>query len=300
LKIEREFYLGFVIDRKEGRVAVLVAKAGGSEVEGNASAASLLRAIVDPALGPTAHALRDLSRALGLEGSARKSFFDLVGRLYTTFIELDCSLLEVNPLALLSDGSLAIADCKMAFDDSALPRHPELLKLRDIDELPSEEYEASKHGLSYVRLEGGSIGCMVNGAGLAMATLDAISGRGGSSANFLDLGGGADADAARRAFRIILDDSRVDTALVNILGGIVSCDEVAAGIEAAIAESQASMVAAGRKMRIVARLAGNHADEGRSRLMKIALGPGFSLKFASNMEEAASFAVAASEKSERL
>lgn len=300
LPIEREFYLGFVIDRKEGRVAILAAKEGGSEVERNASAACLQRVVVDPALGPTAYALRDLARELGLEGPARKSFFDLVDKLYHSFVELDCSLLEVNPLALLADGSLAIADCKMAIDDSALFRHPGLLKYRDIDETTSEEYEASKYGLSYVRLDGGSIGCMVNGAGLAMATLDAITARGGSSANFLDLGGGADADAARRAFRIILDDSRVDALLVNILGGIVSCDTVATGIEAAIAESQALMVAAGRKMRIVARLAGNHAEEGRSRLMKSGLGPSFSLKFASNMEEAASFAVAASEESERL
>ena len=299
LAIDRELYLSFLIDRKEARVAILASAAGGSGVEDSRDAsAKLLRAIVDPALGPASHATRDLARGLGLSGSARQAFISLVAKLYRVFVELDCSLLEINPLALLADGRLSVLDCKMSFDDNALFRHPELLEYRDIEEGPPEEFEASKYGLSYVRLDG-TIGCMVNGAGLAMATLDAVSLRGGSSANFLDLGGGASREAVKKAFQIILEDDRVNAVLVNVLGGIVRCDEVALGIKAAADEARPALAKAGRRVPIVARLAGNHSEEGRELLAGGSLGPDLPVRFAVNMEEAATLAVAAARSGER-
>lgn len=292
LQIERELYLGFAIDRKEGRAVLIAASEGGMEIERNASHGShLSRAVVDPALGLTDYALRDIAKSLGLSGAARSGLLDIARRLYAAFVRLDCTLLEINPLALLADGRLAIADCKMSIDDSALFRHAELLRFADIDATAPEEYEASKYGLSYIKLAGsGSVGCMVNGAGLAMATLDAISGRGGRCANFLDLGGGVDADAVKRAFKIILSDERVDTVLVNILGGIVRCDLVAEGIAAAVEEARASLSSGERKLRLVARLAGNHAGEGRELLAKSAASSLCRMEFASNMQEAADLA----------
>jgi succinyl-CoA synthetase beta subunit len=296
LDISRELYLSLLVDRKEARVAILASASGGGGVE-EAGGGKLLRSLIDPALGPTSHAMRELARGLGLSGPARQDFVALVGKLYRAFVELDCSLLEVNPLAILADGRLAALDCKMSFDDNALFRHPELLEYRDIEEGAPEEFEASKYGLSYVRLDG-SIGCMVNGAGLAMATLDALSLRGGASANFLDLGGGASREAVRKAFQIILEDGRVKAVLVNVLGGIVRCDEVALGIGAAADAARPALAASGRRVPIVARLAGNRAEEGRELLANAGLGPGFPIQFATNMEEAATKAVAAARSGE--
>jgi succinyl-CoA synthetase beta subunit len=291
LAIKRELYLSFLVDRKSARIAIIASAAGGSGVEDGAGK-KLLKALVDPCLGPTVHALRELAGGLGIEARGRQDFFAIVQKLYRVFCDLDCSLLEINPLALLEEGRLLPLDCKMSFDDNALFRHPELLEYRDIEEGAPEEFEASKYGLSYVKLDG-SIACMVNGAGLAMATLDALSLRGGSSANYLDLGGGASREAVKKAFSIILEDGRVKAVLVNVLGGIVRCDEVAQGIAAAARQAGSPLAAAGGCLPIVARLAGNHADEGRVLLANGALGPAFPVRFASTMEEAATLAVAA-------
>jgi len=292
--IKEELYLSIVIDRKIARVVIMASRAGGSGVEDKGGAAnSLNRLVVDPLLGPTPHAVRALGHQLQLDSGCLKEFLDLVPRLYKAFVDLDCSLLEINPLAILEDGHLKVLDCKMSFDDNCYFRHPELFKYRDLFEIIPEEFEAAKYGLTYVRLDG-NIGCMVNGAGLAMATLDAISNRGGMSANFLDLGGGASRNAVKKAFEIICEDKRIKAILINVLGGIVRCDEVAAGIQMAIEAHPEGLVRAGITLPIIARLSGNHAEEGREALSKTPLAPFFTVQFASNMDEAARFAVAAS------
>jgi succinyl-CoA synthetase beta subunit len=297
LPIARELYLSFFIDRNKARVSILASAAGGSGVE-DAADRKMLGIAIDPCLGPTVHVMRNIAFGLGLVDRPRQAFFGIVQKLYRVFCDLDCSLLEVNPLALLEDGRLLPLDCKMSFDDNALFRHPELLEYRDIEEGPPEEFEASKYGLSYVKLDG-SIGCMVNGAGLAMATLDALSLRGGTSANFLDLGGGASREAVRKAFSIILEDGRVKAVLVNVLGGIVRCDEVAHGIVAAANTAGPASAFSSGCLPVVARLAGNHAQEGRELLAGGALGPGFRVQLAGSMEEAATLAVAAARSGER-
>lgn len=291
LSIAKEYYLSLSIDRKHARIALLASAAGGGDVE-EASQGAFARVLIDPCLGPTAHSMRALAVSLGLESACRRMFFGMVQKLYEVFTSCDCSLLEINPLARLSDGRLLPLDCKISFDDNALFRHSELLAYRDIEEGAPEEFEASKYGLTYVKLDG-DIGCMVNGAGLAMATLDALLLRGGTSANFLDLGGGASKEAVRKAFSLIIEDRRVKVILINVLGGIVRCDVVAAGVAEAIAEaSTASYALPKRHIPIVARFAGNRAGEGRS-LLEAIKDDVFPIRFAETMDAAATLAAEA-------
>jgi succinyl-CoA synthetase beta subunit len=287
LDITKELYLSLSIDRSRARVVLLGSASGGIEVESRLGedGGDLFRADIDPVIGPTAYSVRALSTSLGLSGASARQLLSFVSKLYGLFVDLDCSLVEINPLAVTADGNLVAVDCKMAFDDNALFRHPDNLEYRDIEEGSPEEFEASKYGLSYVRLDG-SIGCLVNGAGLAMATLDAISQRGGAPANFLDLGGAASEKAVRRAFEIILEDRRLVAILVNVFGGIVHCDDVARGIVSAI-DSNAVRVP------LVARLDGNRAEEGRAIFAKAGAECGFHVEFAGDLGEAASLATEA-------
>jgi succinyl-CoA synthetase beta subunit len=279
----REFYLALVVDRSSGRVALLASGQGGGAIEETAGGdpEAVSKTIIDPVIGPATFAIRSVAVSLGLAGKTRSAFIDFVQRAYRMFVELDCDLLEINPLAETADGGLLALDCKLSFDDSALFRHPDILAYRDIEEEVPEELEAAKQGLSYVRLEG-TIGCLVNGAGLALATLDAVSLRGGAPANFLDIGGSATEDAIRRAFVLLAEDGRAKVALVNVFGGIMSCETVARGVARAVEEC-------GLGIPIVARLSGNRAEEGR----RVLGGRVSRARFAVDLEEAATMAVAA-------
>lgn len=274
LEPKLELYLALALDRASGKVAISASAQGGMGIEASGGLASIL---VDPVAGPQAYALRKLARALGVEAGEGEALAKIIRSVFALFVELDASLVEINPLALGGQGFVAL-DAKVAFDDNALFRHPELLDLRDIEEEEAEEFEASKYGLSLIRLEG-SIGCLVNGAGLAMATLDAIAALGARPANFLDLGGAASANSIRRAFEILTADQRVEVALVNIFGGIVRCDEVARGI-------LAGLETRGRGIPMVVRFDGNRAEEGRAVLRR--LGP--MVRFAASLEAAATAA----------
>ena len=279
----REFYLALAIDRKSGRVVLLASSQGGSAVEDAArdDNAAFGRLEIDGAIGPAAFALRGIADKLEIGGKAASDFIDIARKSYRLFIENDCELLEINPLAQTSEGRLVALDCKMSFDDSALFRHPKLLGYRDVEEEVPEELEAAKHGLSYVKLDG-NIGCLVNGAGLALATLDALATRGGLPANFLDIGGSASGEAIERAFSLIIEDGRCKAALVNVFGGIMSCETVASGIVHAVSKS-------GTKLPIVARLSGNSAELGRRILAERVA----NVRFADDLEQAASMATAA-------
>lgn len=275
LSADRELYAALSVDRGSGRVVIRASGDGGMDVEGKGAMSSIT---VDPAMGPAAFALRDLAAEIGLSGSLAASFSSMATMLYDAFVGLDCSLIEINPLAVVGERVVAL-DAKMAFDDNALYRHPEIAELRDIEEEETEEFEASKYGLSYVKLDG-SVGCLVNGAGLAMATLDAVTAAGGRPANFLDLGGGASEEAVRRAFELLVEDGRAKAALVNVFGGIVRCDAVARGVKAAIA-------ATGTGIPVIVRFAGNRAAEGRAEMEAL----GARARFASSLQEAAAMAV---------
>lgn len=275
LSADRELYAALSVDRGSGRVVIRASGDGGMDVEGKGAMSSIT---VDPAMGPAAFALRDLAAGIGLSGSLAASFSSMATMLYDAFVGLDCSLIEINPLAVVGERVVAL-DAKMAFDDNALYRHPDIAELRDIEEEETEEFEALKYGLSYVKLDG-SVGCLVNGAGLAMATLDAVTAAGGLPANFLDLGGGASEEAVRRAFELLAEDGRAKAALVNVFGGIVRCDAVARGVKAAIA-------ATGTGIPVVVRFAGNRAAEGRAEMAAL----GARARFASSLQEAAAMAV---------
>lgn len=278
LSIQRELYLSFFVDRARSGIVVAASASGGMGVEREAG--GLVSRPIDPAIGPTSHSLRAMAAELGLKGAQCASFRAVASALYRVFTELDCSLIEINPLALVKGQQLVALDAKMSFDDSALFRHPEVADLRDMEEESPEEFEASKYGLSFVKLDG-DIGCLVNGAGLAMATLDAIARRGGRAANFLDIGGGASEEAIERAFEILSEGGGIRAALVNVFGGIVRCDAVARGI-----------VSAARRMGLapplVVRFAGNRASEGLETLRA----SGLSFRAAASMNDAADMATA--------
>jgi len=219
--IRREYYLSLTVDGAAGRVMMIASGEGGTEIEQTAVDApeKILTVPIDPTLGLMPYQSRDVAARLGLNPAETKQFIRLAAALYRLFIEKDCSLAEINPLAVDASGNLVAADAKINFDDSALFRHPDILELRDLNEEDPREVEASKYDLNYIQLDG-NIGCMVNGAGLAMATMDIIKLAGGNPANFLDVGGGASEESVTSAFRIILSDPHVQAILVNIFGGI--------------------------------------------------------------------------------
>ena len=286
VEISREFYAGIVVDRRAGRPTMIVSAEGGVEIEELARRApeKIVRVPMDPIIGPQPFETRKAAHALGLVGpEARTSYRTLEG-LARAFYELDASLAEINPLVLTDTGDLLALDAKMVFDDNALPRHPEIAALRDTSDQTEEEALAAEHGLSYVAV-GGNIGCMVNGAGLAMATMDLIRLHRGEPANFLDVGGGASVEQVTVGFRLLESNRLVKAILVNIFGGIMRCDVIAQGIIEAARQVQL-------RVPLVVRLEGTNVEEGR-RLLRES-----DLHFieAVDMDDAAVKAVAAAGK----
>ena len=257
IDIRREFYLSFTVDGGAERVVMIASSRGGMEIEQTALEApeSILMAYIDPLIGLRSYQSRQIAEGLGMAEAEIRQFIKLAAALYRLFCEKDCSLIEINPLALDGSGKLVAADAKINFDDNALARHPDIVALRDVDEEDPREVEAARYGLNYVQMEG-NIGCMVNGAGLAMATMDIIQAYGGSPANFLDVGGGASEEKVTGAFTILLSDANVRGIFVNIFGGIMRCDIIASGIVAA-----ASKLAV--RVPLVVRLEGTNAEEGK-------------------------------------
>ncbi|MDW7710919.1 MAG: ADP-forming succinate--CoA ligase subunit beta [Deferrisomatales bacterium] len=281
--IARELYLGMVIDRATGLATLMASTEGGMEIEEMAAKTpeKILKQAVDPAAGFQPFHARKLAYGLGLEGDALKNGQKFMAALYRAFLETDASMLEINPLVVTKQGDVLALDAKMNFDNNALFRHKDLAALRDETEEDPRELEASKFDLSYISLDG-SIGCMVNGAGLAMATMDIIKLHGAAPANFLDVGGGASAEQVTNAFRLILSDANVKAVLVNIFGGIMRCDTIAEGIIAA-----AKTVHLDRPL--VVRLQGTNVDLGRKMLAE----SGLPIITAETMSEAAEKVVAA-------
>jgi len=258
--IERELYLSMLIDRASARVTIVASAEGGIEIEEVAakSPEKILRVSIDPATGISGFHGRRLAYALGLAGKQVSAFGKFVAGIYAAFMKLDCAIVEINPLVVTTAGEIVALDAKLSFDDNALFRHPELEKLIDESEEDPKELEAAKYNLNYVALDG-SIGCMVNGAGLAMATMDIIKHYGGAPANFLDVGGGATAEKVTAAFKIITSDARVRGIFVNIFGGIMKCDTIASGIVTAVKE-------VGLKVPLVVRLEGTNVELGKKLL----------------------------------
>jgi succinyl-CoA synthetase beta subunit len=255
--IDKEFYLSMLVDRSTARVAFVVSTEGGVNIEDVAhnSPEKIVSFSIDPATGIMPHHGRTAAAALGLTGDLAKQCGALTTKLYAAFVGKDMSMLEVNPLVVTKQGQLKVLDAKVSFDDSALYRHPDMLALRDESEEDAKEIEASKYDLNYVTLDG-SIGCMVNGAGLAMATMDIIKLYGESPANFLDVGGGATKEKVTAAFKIITSDPNVKGILINIFGGIMRCDVIAEGVIAAVKE-------VGLKAPLVVRLEGTNVELGK-------------------------------------
>ncbi len=282
--IARELYLALSIDRRLGRVTLIGAAEGGMEIEELAERApdKILRLAIDPAAGFSPFLARRLAFDFGLSGTQIGAMVGFVGALYRAFTDLDAALVEINPLVVTGAGDLVALDAKIGFDDNALFRHPEIEALRDEDEEDPIELEAGKHALNYVKLDG-NIGCMVNGAGLAMATMDIIKLYGGSPANFLDVGGGATKERVTVAFKLILSDPNVEAILVNIFGGIMRCDVIAEGVVSAAREVNLHVP-------LVVRLEGTNVELGRRILSQSNL----PLLAADNFEDAARKVVAAS------
>lgn len=276
---QAEIYLGIVVDRAQGAPVMMASAAGGVEIEQVAQETpeKIKRQTIDPVLGLQAYQARDLGFGIGLDKKLVGEFVKIAIALYRVFVDTDASLVEINPLFISTDGSLIAADGKLVLDDSALDRHQDLEMLRDADEENQAEREARTAGLSFVKLDG-NIGCMVNGAGLAMATMDVIKFYGGEPANFLDIGGGAKSDKVAAALRIILADPNVKAVLFNIFGGITRGDEVARGIVEALGQVQSSVP-------MVARIVGTNAEEGR-RILADA-----KMQTAGSLEEGAKLAV---------
>jgi succinyl-CoA synthetase beta subunit len=260
--IARELYLSMLVDRVTSRVAIVVSTEGGMDIEKVAhdTPEKILTITVDPATNICPHHVLRVSKALGLSGDLQKQMSKLLTGLYRAFTEKDMSLLEVNPLVVTKDSKLICLDAKIGFDDNALFRHPEIAALRDETEEDAKEIEASKYDLNYVALDG-TIGCMVNGAGLAMATMDIIKLYGESPANFLDVGGSASKEKVAAAFKIITSDPKVKGILINIFGGIMKCDVIAAGVVDAVRE-------VGLRVPLVVRLEGTNVNQGKDILAK--------------------------------
>jgi succinyl-CoA synthetase beta subunit len=277
LDIRRELYLAVVIDRAVAAAVVMASTAGGMEIEEVAhnNPEAILRETINPTVGLQPYQARKLAFGLGLSGDAVTNATPFFQALYRAVIETDASLAEINPLIVTGDGKLVALDAKINFDDNALYRHRELKELRDLDEEDPLEVEASKFNLNYIKLEG-TIGCMVNGAGLAMATMDIIKLAGGSPANFLDVGGGASAEQVRNAFRILMSDAEVRGVFINIFGGILRCDVLATGVVAAAREL-------GMKVPVVIRMEGTNVEMGK----QILADSGLNLTIAEGMKDGA-------------
>ncbi len=281
--IANEFYLSMLVDREKSQVAFVVSTEGGMDIEQVAADTpeKIITFSVDPATGLLPHHGRAVARALNLSGGAAKQAGKLAGVLYKAFTQKDMSLLEINPLVLTGAGDLICLDAKMGFDGNALYRHPDIMELRDESEEDPKELEAAKYDLSYIALDG-QIGCMVNGAGLAMATMDIIKLYGAEPANFLDVGGGATTEKVTAAFKIITSDPHVQGILVNIFGGIMRCDVIAEGVIAAVNE-------VGLKVPLVVRLEGTNVERGK----EIIANSGLNVISADNLDDAAQKIVAA-------
>jgi succinyl-CoA synthetase beta subunit len=284
--IARELYLGLLVDRAASRVVIMASTEGGMEIEEVAAhhPEKILKAHIDPASGISGFHARKLAFGLGLTGKQVASFTKFVTALYGAFLELDCAIVEINPLVVTGAGDIVALDAKVSFDDNALFRHKDLEALRDDTEMDPKELEAVRHELNYVALDG-EIGCMVNGAGLAMATMDIIKLYGSSPANFLDVGGTADAARVTEAFRIITSDANVKAILVNIFGGIAKCDMIAEGI--VVASKNLSL-----KVPLVVRLEGTNVEQGK----QILAASGLAIIPADNLADAAQKVVAAVRK----
>jgi succinyl-CoA synthetase beta subunit len=282
LDIEKEYYLGVTLDRATSRITFMASTEGGVEIEEVAEKhpEKILRAAVDPAVGFQPYQGRQLAFGLGLSGDSVGKFVKFCQALYTSYIETDASLVEVNPLVRLKDGSIVALDAKVNFDDNALFRQKDVVAMRDIAEEDPREAQAKEFDLAYIALEG-SIGCMVNGAGLAMATMDTIKLVGGQPANFLDVGGGANKEKVTAAFKLILADPSVKAVLVNIFGGIMKCDVIAEGIIAAAKEVKLNVP-------LVVRLEGTNVEQGKKLLRE----SGLAITPADNLRQAAEKAVA--------
>jgi succinyl-CoA synthetase beta subunit len=260
LTIARELYLGLVIDRAAQRPVLMASPAGGMEIEKVAAETPelIFKEYIHPTAGLEAFQAQKIAFALGLEGPAVKQAVKLMTAVYEAFKATDASMIEINPLIVTGEGNLLALDAKIGFDDNALYRHPELREMRDLSEEDPLEIEASKFSLNYIRLDG-TIGCMVNGAGLAMATMDIIKIAGGEPANFLDVGGGANAEQIRNAFKILMSDANVKAVFINIFGGILRCDILSEGVIAAVKEL-------GVKVPIVIRMEGTNVETGKQML----------------------------------
>src|SRR5271165_5840697 len=282
LDIKRELYLGLLIDRETERPVFIASGSGGMEIEEVAkdNPGAILREPIHPAVGLQPYQTRKIAFALGLTGDQVSVATPFFQALYRAFIDTDASMIEINPCVLTGDGRLVALDAKMAFDDNALFRHRDLRELRDLDEEDPLEVEASKYGLNYIKLDG-TVACMVNGAGLAMATMDIIKYAGGSPANFLDVGGGASADQVKNAFRILLSDPEVRAVFINIFGGILRCDVLATGVVAAAKDLQV-------KIPIVVRMEGTNVEAGQ----KILRESGLNFTIAAGMKDGAQKVVA--------
>jgi succinyl-CoA synthetase beta subunit len=282
LDIDRELYLSILIDRASASPVIIASAAGGMDIEEVAAKEpeKILREHINPGTGIAPFQGRKLAFGMGLSGAVANKLVKLLDAIYKAFIETDASMIEINPLILTKGGDLLALDAKVSFDDNALYRHPDLKELRDIGEEDPLEVEASKFSLNYIRLDG-NIGCMVNGAGLAMATMDIIKLAGGEPANFLDVGGGANAEQIKNAFRILMADKNVKAVLINIFGGILRCDVLAQGVIAAVTEL-------GVRVPIVVRMEGTNVEEGKKMLRE----SGLSFTTADSMGEAAEKVVA--------
>ncbi len=288
LAIDRELYLGLVLDRSSKRIVLMVSQEGGVEIEKIAEEhpEKINKVFINPSVGLQAFEAQKLGFALGLSGDSLKKGVRMMLALYNAFISTDASILEINPLIITKSGDLLALDAKMNFDDNALYRHADIRELRDIAEEDPLEVEASKFSLNYIRLDG-TIGCMVNGAGLAMATMDIIKLSGGEPANFLDVGGGANAEQIKNAFRILMSDKNVKAVFINIFGGILRCDVLAAGVIAAVKEL-------GVPVPIVIRMKGTNVEEGNKMLAE----SGLNFATADTMGEAADKVVALAQNKE--
>ncbi|MBM3952858.1 MAG: ADP-forming succinate--CoA ligase subunit beta [Rhodospirillales bacterium] len=285
--IARELYLGMLLDRATSRLTLMASAEGGMEIEEVAAKhpEKIIKVSIDPAAGFMPYHGRKIAYGLKLEGKQIASAIKFISAMYKAFVDLDCSIVEINPLVVTQAGDVVALDAKMNFDDNALYRHADVAAMRDENEEDPAEREASKHELNYIRLDG-NIGCMVNGAGLAMATMDIIKLHGGAPANFLDVGGGASKERVTEAFKIILADKNVQAILVNIFGGIMRCDVIAEGVVAAAREVHLGVP-------LVVRLAGTNVDKGK----KILADSGLPIISADDLDDAAKKAVAAVKKS---
>ena len=281
--IDRELYLGIVLDRAQSRLVVMASRAGGMDIEEVAATTpeKILKEVVHPGVSLQPFQARRLALGLGLEGDQLKQGVAFISALYRAYEETDCSLAEINPLVVSKSGEVLALDAKMNFDDSAMYRHLNIHELRDVDEEDPLEVEASKYDLNYIKLDG-EVGCMVNGAGLAMATMDIVKYAGSSPANFLDVGGGTNVERVKNAMRILTSDESVKAVLINIFGGIVRCDRVAEGVVAALEDIEINVP-------LVVRLQGTNAEEGA----QILENSGLEFTVARKLQEAAEAVVAA-------